>query len=74
MKRDVADSIPDVRDGLTRVDRLVLYTLHQMEKEMPGRTIPTAMLYGRLVEAGLIISPETLSQILQRLGAGRVGH
>ena len=42
MPLDPDDIIPDVRDGLTRVERVVLYCLHETQKEFPGRNVPTA--------------------------------
>ena len=42
--------IPDVRDGLTREQRVILYTLYEAEKERPGKRVPTLMLYGRVCE------------------------
>jgi hypothetical protein len=60
--------IPDVRDGLTREERIVLYVLHQTQKERGGRNVPTAMLWGRVCEY-FYISPEDLSLMLARLGA-----
>jgi hypothetical protein len=68
--RDDRDAIPDVRDGLTRVERIILWQLHLLEKERGGRMVPTAMLYGRVVEH-VNISPEELSRLLARLGARR---
>jgi hypothetical protein len=65
---DVADRIPDVRDGLTRVERIVIWQLHVLEKERGGRMVPTAQLYGRVVEH-VDITPEELPRILSRLGA-----
>ena len=62
------DDIPDVRDGLTRKERIVLYCLHQAEKERPGRNVPTAMLYGRVVEY-VDMSVDELQRILQRLSS-----
>ena len=62
------DRIPDVRDGLTREERVVLYVLHETQKERGGRNVPTAMLWGRVCEH-FYISPEDLSLILARLGA-----
>jgi hypothetical protein len=62
------DHIPDVRDGLTRKERVVLYVLHQTQKERAGRNVPTAMLWGRVCEH-FYISPEDLSAMLARLGA-----
>lgn len=44
------DLIPDVRDGLTRKERIVLYCLLQAQKEFPGRNVPTILLYGRVIE------------------------
>lgn len=60
------DQLPDVRDGLTRKERVVLFCLHQAEKERPGRNVPTAMLYGRVVEY-VDMSVDELQRILQRL-------
>ncbi len=44
------DLIPDVRDGLTRKERAVLYCLRETQNELNGRNVPTLMLYGRVVE------------------------
>ena len=62
--------LPDVRDGLTRKERVVLHVLHETEKERGGRNVPTAMLWGRVCEY-FYISPEELSEMLARLGARR---
>jgi len=62
------DKIPDVRDGLPREERVVLYVLHETQKERGGRNVPTAMLWGRVCEH-FYISPEDLSAMLARLGA-----
>jgi hypothetical protein len=59
---------PDVRDGLTREERLVLYVLHRAQKERGDRNVPTPLLWGRVCEY-FYISPEDLSEILARLGA-----
>lgn len=64
------DRIPDARDGLTRVERVILWQLHEAQKERPGRGVPTALLYGRVVEHVNISVPE-LQRILARLtGSG----
>jgi hypothetical protein len=60
--------IPDVRDGLTHEERVVLYVLHETQKERGDRNVPTAMLWGRVCEH-FYISPEDLSLMLARLGA-----
>lgn len=65
------DFIPDVRDGLTRVERVVLWVMHETQKELGGRSVPTAMLYGRVVEH-VDITPDELNRILGRL-TGRGG-
>jgi hypothetical protein len=74
-----SDLIPDVRDGLTRAERVVLYCLAECEREWVerhpdrvadyggrSRPISTAMLYGRVVEHVNMSVPE-LQTILQRL-------
>ncbi len=60
----------DVRDGLNRRERVVLFVLHQVQQERGDRNVPTAMLWGRVCEH-LYISPEELSEMLARLGARR---
>ena len=65
----MGDELPDVRDGFTRRERFVLYTLHQLQKERGGRNVPTAQLYGRVVER-FDMSEAELVGILQRFGAG----
>ena len=61
------DKLSDARDGLTRKERVVLYCLNQLQKELDGRNAPTVMLYGRVIEY-VDISEEELQEILQRLG------
>jgi hypothetical protein len=68
--KDVRDLLPDVRDGLTRRERIVVKVLHDTQKERGGRDVPTAMLWGRVCEY-MDISPEELSSLLARLGARR---
>ena len=60
------DDVPDVRDGLTREERVVLVVLERAQRELGGRSVPTAMLYGRVVEH-VDMSVERLQQILGRL-------
>lgn len=64
------DHIPDVRDGLTRRERIVLRVLHEVQKERGNRDVPTAMVWGRVCEH-FYISPGDLSAMLARLGARR---
>ncbi len=63
------EALPDARDGLNRRERVVLWVLSELQKERGGRNVPTAMLYGRVVEH-LDMSPDELNAILVRLGAG----
>lgn len=44
------DRIPDVRDGLTRLQRVILYVMHEAKQDFGERHVPTATLYGRVVE------------------------
>lgn len=64
------EDIPDLRDGLSRRERIILYVLRQTQEERGDRNVPTAMLWGRICEY-FYISPEELSEILARLGARR---
>ena len=66
MTMDNFNDIPDIRDGLTRKERVVLYCIDKIQKERGGRNAPTAMLYGRVVEY-VDMSVEELQQILQKL-------
>lgn len=61
------ETIPDVRDGLTRTERIILYVLHKTQRELNGRNVPTVMLYGRVVEH-VNISEAELHVYLDRLG------
>ena len=63
--RDVRDDLPDVRDGLTRRERIVLWCLSELQKERENRHVPTAMLYGSVVEY-IDMSVEEMQNILAR--------
>lgn len=60
------DNLPTVRDGLTRKERIVLHCINTIQKERGDRNVPTAMLYGRVVEY-IDMSVEEMQMILQRL-------
>ncbi|MFE8070275.1 hypothetical protein QQM79_04385 [Marinobacteraceae bacterium S3BR75-40.1] len=62
------DLIPDARDGLTRIERIILHVLHETQRERGGRNVPTAMLYGRVLEY-VDMSEAELQGYLNRLGA-----
>jgi len=70
LTENASPDLPDVRDGLNRRERIVLYVLHQTQRERDDRDVPTAMLWGRICEH-FYISPEDLSAMLSRLGASR---
>lgn len=55
-----------MRDGLTRIERVILYELHKAQKRNGDRMVPTAMLYGRVVEH-VNISVEEFQRVLSRL-------
>jgi hypothetical protein len=60
------DNLPDVRDGLTRLERITLVELKRAQDERGGRNVPTAMLYGRVVEHINVSVPE-FQRVLKRL-------
>jgi hypothetical protein len=66
--KGILDYLPDVRDGLTHRERVVLWVLHETQKERGDRNVPTVMLWGRVCEH-FYISPEELTSMLARLGA-----
>lgn len=68
-RRRSHDVLPDVRDGLTRVERVVLTTLAACQAELNGRQVSTAMLFGRVLEQVDLTEAE-LHAVLARLGAG----
>jgi len=70
MDLDAIENISDVRDGLTRKERIVLYCIHQIQNERNDRNVSTVMLYGRVIEH-MDMSENELQQILQRLAGTR---
>lgn len=58
--------IPDGRDGLTRLERIILWQLHEAQKELGRDSVPTALLYGRVVEH-VDVSVEEFQATLQKL-------
>jgi hypothetical protein len=70
-KRTPGDDLPDVRDGLTRRERIVLQCLYDLQQERGGRHVPTGMLYGSVVEH-VDMSVEEMQSILVRLVGDRL--
>ena len=62
--------LPDARDGLTRLERIILWQLSEAQKELGRDSIPTALLYGRVVEH-IDVSVEEFQAIVQRLVLAR---
>jgi hypothetical protein len=60
------DELPDARDGLTRLERVILYELQRAEQASDGRRISSAELYGRVVEHINLSVPE-FQRTLRRL-------
>ena len=64
--RNPRDYLPDVKDGLTQRERIVLQYLHALQQERGRRNVPTGMLYGTVVEH-VNMSVEEMQGILMRL-------
>jgi hypothetical protein len=60
------DELPDARDGLTRLERIILWQLREAQRETGRESVPTAMLYGRVVEH-VEVSIEEFQEVLIRL-------
>lgn len=58
--------LPDARDGLTRLERVILWQLREAQRERGDGTVPTALLYGRVVEH-ISVSIDEFQRVLQRL-------
>lgn len=65
MDQNNFDNLPDVRDGLNKKERAILYCLQQTQQELGGRNVPTIMLYGRVLEL-VDISKGEFQSILSR--------
>ena len=63
---DPREYLPDVRDGLTHRERIVLTCLYALQQERGWRNVPTGMLYGTVVEH-VDMSVEEMQSILVRL-------
>ena len=56
----------DARDGVTRLERLILWQLHEAQRELGRESVPTALLYGRVIEH-INVSVDEFQLVLQRL-------
>ena len=64
--RGPRDYLPDIRDGLTHRERIVLQCLYDLQQERGGRNVLTGMLYGSVVER-VDMSIDEMQSILVRL-------
>ena len=60
------DLLPDARDGLTRLERIVLSELAAALRELGQRAVPAALLYGRVVEH-VAVGPAQFLRTLARM-------
>jgi hypothetical protein len=60
------DRLPDVRDGLAQLERIILVVLAETQRERGGAGVPTAMLYGRVLER-IDVGRDEFQAVLQRL-------
>lgn len=67
-ERSPTDHLPDVRDGLTRLERVILVELQQAQHELHGRNVPAALLYGRVVEHLNVSVPEFMRTLARLTG------
>jgi hypothetical protein len=71
-RRSREDTLPDVRDGLTRLERVILSELARAQRELQSEgdsgasDVSSALLYGRVVEQ-LNVSPREFQRALTRL-------
>ncbi len=65
-ERRPEERLPDVRDGLTRLERVILWVLHEAQQEFGQRQVPSALLYGRVVDHVNVSVPE-FQRALRRL-------
>ncbi|WP_096087651.1 hypothetical protein [Agaribacterium haliotis] len=70
--KQLLDEIADARDGLNQKERVILYCLYRAQKELGGRNVATALLYGRVLEH-IDISQKEFQTILSRM-AGISGN
>jgi len=67
-ERSLICHLPDVRDGLTRLERVILVELQRAEHEFRGRNVPAALLYGRVVEHLNVSVPEFMRTLARLTG------
>jgi hypothetical protein len=58
--------LPDARDGLRRLERIILWQLREIQRETGRESVPSSMLYGRVVEH-ISVSVDEFEEVLARL-------
>jgi hypothetical protein len=64
--RPLDDELPDARDGMRRLERIILWQLREVQQETGRESVPSSMLYGRVVEH-IDVSVEEFQTVLTRL-------
>jgi hypothetical protein len=65
------DELPDVRDGLSRLERVIVWQLDLARRELGGASVPTALLYGRVVEHEDVSVERFLAALARLVGHGK---
>ena len=65
--RDSREYLPDIRDGLTHRERIVLQCFYDPQ-ERGRRNVPTGMLYGTVVEHVDMSVEEMQSSLVRLIG------
>ena len=66
----MSDQLRDARDGLTRLERIILWQLREAQKELGRDSVPSTLLYGRVVEH-INVSVEEFQAVCARLIGSR---
>lgn len=61
--------MPDMRDGFTRLQRVILVELQKLQEERGGRGAPTLMLYGRVLETVDVSKDQFQAALRSLMGA-----
>ena len=69
------DFLPDVRDGLTRLERVVLYELDRTQKELGGRNITCNAVAPGFIDTDMTreLNDDQKKVILDQIPLGRMG-
>lgn len=68
--RRLLDLLPDARDGLSRLDRVILWQIDVLRRERGREDVPSAQLYGRVVEHVDVSVPEFQAALSRLTGKG----